>query len=115
MNSEIRIEALIWSGETWDVMEGVAGFSNSTVSTNSFSAIGIDSTTTPEPNGVLLTLLGTGVGGMSVGASARSIKTGLSEGYHWATVIGKTDGGAASWSSSGDGNRTALSARAQRV
>ncbi|MDD1523052.1 hypothetical protein DAA51_24755 [Bradyrhizobium sp. WBAH10] len=58
-------------------MEGVAGFSNSTVSTNSFFAIRIDSTTTPEPNDVLLTLLGTGVGGMSAGASARSIKTGL--------------------------------------
>jgi hypothetical protein len=113
INSEIRIEALIWAGETWDVTEYVAGFFNSVTNSNSWSAIGFNGSTTPEKNGVLTTIIGSIVG-TAFGAGATVPKSGLTEGYNYATVLGKTDTGQAGWSSSNDGNRTALKGYARR-
>lgn len=114
INTEIRIEALLWTGETWDVTKNVAGLSNSEVNSNSFSAIGVNGVT-PEPNGVLQTIPNlAGLAGFAVGATARTFKTGLAEGYNYATLIGKCDAGTATWSSGADGNRTALFGAARR-
>lgn len=111
VNSEIRIEALIWTNETWDVSANMSGFGNSAINSNSFSSIAFNGTTA-EPNGVLMTIPNlAGLGGFSVGASARAMKTGLTEGFNYATIVGKVDTGTASWNSSADGNRTILSGR----
>jgi hypothetical protein len=112
VNSEIRIEALIWTGETWDVTQYIASFSNTVTNSNSFSTIGFNGAV-PEKNGILVTIVGA-IAGTAFGAGCSSAKAGLTEGYNFATVIGKCDAGTASWTSSADGNRTIMKGYARR-
>ena len=112
VNSEIRIEALIWAGETWDVTQYIASFSNTVTNSNSFSTIGFNSAV-PEKNGILVTIVGA-IAGTAFGAGCSSAKAGLTEGYNFATLIGKCDAGTAAWSSSADGNRTIMKGYARR-
>lgn len=112
VNAEIRIEALIWSGETWDVTQYIASFSNTATNSNSFSTIGFNSAV-PEKNGILVTIVGA-IAGTAFGAGCSSAKAGLTEGYNFATLIGKCDAGTAAWTSSADGNRTIMKGYARR-
>jgi hypothetical protein len=108
LNSEIRIEFLVWSGETFQVgaTGNVNAASNATVST----AIGFDGTTADDSS------TQTGVGGVTgnYGIGLILFKSGLAEGYHYATLLGNTNSGTSTWSGgSTAGARTVLTGYAK--
>lgn len=85
INTEIRIEALLWAGETWDVALSAVVDNNTALN---FVAAGIafDNTNTA--------LRGTVAATSSTANAANSLaqvlrENGLSEGYHFATVLGR--------------------------
>lgn len=105
VNTEIRNEFLLWSGEV--VVAAVAGATfNSAGSNVARTTVGFDGTT-GEPGAIGSSSpsanIVTAVGGSYV-------KTGLSEGYHYCTLLGKTDTGTQNWGGSGTADSaTALS------
>lgn len=90
LNSEIRIEQLLWAGEQW-LVQMTGTLANNTNTDLTYVAIGIDSTSTAETNGSFFVCLA--VGGSSGSASCMTVKSGLSEGYHFATLLGCVNGG----------------------
>jgi hypothetical protein len=108
LNTEIRCEFLSWLGEvvqamaTGNVINGAANGQNRT-------SLAFDGTTT-EPGGSQITLTNSD----TVTFSTPAIKSGLSEGYHYATLIGLVASGTGTWYGDIDGRRTAISARVSR-
>lgn len=93
--SAARIEALLWAGERW-VLDGSGGGWLGAVGAVYF-ALGVNGIT-PEQGG--------GFGnssssGMTVTLNAASLKTGLSEGYSYATMLGAVSSNTATYISSG--------------
>lgn len=94
LSSGDRNSFLVWAGENvdWSVS---GGFNNSTSGTNAFTGLGFDGTTAELQQAV--------VGGPSAGTivitsiGLRGVKTGLSEGLHYATLLGASAGGTATW------------------
>lgn len=112
INSEIRIEAAVWSGETLQIeANGTCG--SSTLSGVAQTSIGIDSAT-PEDTTCQVQLYANN----TIGAFAVALnKIGLAEGYHYATLLGTTNGsGTANWigSASAAGVRSTLRGYAKR-
>ncbi|NNU70379.1 hypothetical protein G9X67_34555 [Rhizobium sp. WYCCWR 11152] len=108
LNSEIRSEFLNWSGEVvqanaaGSVISGAANGQNRT-------SLAFDGTTT-EPGGSQATLTNSD----TVPFSAQAMKSGLSEGYHYVTLIGLVSSGTGTWISDVDGRRTSISGRVSR-
>jgi hypothetical protein len=88
IDTSIRNSVLVWSGE--DVRFGICG-TTTTSSPSVLTCIGFDTTSVPE----LEASLANGVSAISVSG----IKAGLSEGLHYATVLGAliTGSGTATW------------------
>ncbi len=88
IDTSIRNSVLVWSGE--DVRFGICG-TTTTSSPSVLTCIGFDTTSVPE----LEASLANGVSSINVSG----IKAGLSEGLHYATVLGAliTGSGTATW------------------
>jgi len=113
INSEIRAEFLAWSGEIIDVfLNGAFGSADNSVT--AATSVGIDGTTAED---AVAQFASTSTGTTTLGSvlSLALSKTGLSEGYHYATLIGKTSAGTCTWLGSGTaGARCTLRVRAKR-
>jgi hypothetical protein len=105
LNSEIRCEFIAWSGETMQAM-GAGNAINGLAGDGSRSALGFDSTTVPEPNGAI-SLMGSAD---IVPFSVLSYQPGLTEGYHYVTLLGAIQTGASTstWYGDTDGRRAAI-------
>jgi hypothetical protein len=108
LNTELRCEFLLWSGEvaqataTGSVINGASNGQNR-------SSLAFDGTTA-EVGGSLSVLSSTD----TVPFSAPATKSGLSEGYHYITLIGLVASGTGTWYGDVDGRRTSMSARIGR-
>lgn len=109
INSEIRVEFLVWSGETVQMAcnGAIKNDSNAVISVS----LGFDGATAED------SYLTWGAPGSSVNQpfSLSAIKTGLSEGYHYALPLAKTVSGTSTLTGSGTaGTRTTLKGYARR-
>lgn len=114
LNTEIRCEFLVWSGEvvdavaTGNAINGAAGDG-----TRSALAFG---TTTPasavEPNGAISLMGSTDI----VPFSAKALKSGLTEGYNYVTLFGaiQTGPSTSTWYGDTDGRRACIAVRITR-
>lgn len=104
VNSEIRNEFLTWADESVPVGVAGSGFLN-TSGDQVYIGVGFDSATPEQGNLAFQSTLAIGPLGLFV------TKSGLSEGYHYATVTAKQTVGSAAFTivSSATGQRTALS------
>jgi len=104
VNSEIRNEFLTWADESVPVGVAGSGFLN-TSGDQVYIGVGFDSATPEQGNLAFQSTLAIGPLGLVV------TKSGLSEGYHYATVTAKQTVGSAAFTivSSATGQRTALS------
>ncbi|MBP6228541.1 MAG: hypothetical protein KA472_11465 [Pseudomonadales bacterium] len=82
-NSEIRNEALLWSGEKWHIAVGGGGY-NSAAGNAVWIGFGVDSTSTAESGAPYFNGAGANYAS-TLGGSI--VKTGLSEGYHYCTLL----------------------------
>lgn len=89
LNTEIRVEFIAWAGETIDY-SAVGTSSNANGGGYNGSAIGFDGTTA-EAGSEQAGPAYTGGAGLVLGIAGH--KNDLAEGYHYATLIGKTSGG----------------------
>ncbi|MDD1534549.1 MULTISPECIES: hypothetical protein [unclassified Bradyrhizobium] len=96
IHSSYRIETLLWAGERW-VIDGAGGGWLGAAGAVYFAA-GVDSSSTPEQGGCFGNSSAAGVV-VSLGLS--SVKTGLSEGYHYATMLGAVSSNTATYITSG--------------
>jgi hypothetical protein len=105
INSEIRNEAILWEDESW-ILAASGSLSHGSVGQNSLAAIGIDSGTPPAdmPGGILLT--NTAAQNFPFGVTY--IASALTEGYHYATLVGRTPAGTASYRGAGAGDQCVL-------
>jgi hypothetical protein len=108
LNSEIRCEFLIWSGEVAQAAANGSLISGAANGANR-SSLAFDGTT-PEPGGSQATMTNSD----TVPFSAPALKNGLSEGYHYATLIGLVASGTGTWIADVDGRRTAITGRVSR-
>jgi hypothetical protein len=93
LNTEIRNSFLCWAGENVSFM--VSGAQQSSASgTPATTAVGFDGTTPEQAMGAVNPPSGATYQ-TSIGIS--DIKTGLSEGLHYATLLGASGGGTATW------------------
>lgn len=97
LNSEIRTSFLIWDGEVLDCsVDGIVA--HDTTNSSVTSSLAIDGTT-PEDT---VSKFDCPVGNFQSGLAMRLVKTGLSEGSHYVTLIGKNAGsGSSVWLGSG--------------
>ena len=104
LNTEIRNELLLWSGETVHVTaSGLC--SNGATGQNIFTSLAVDSTTVPVASGGGLTPY---LGGAIAPTAVAHVASGLSEGYHYVTMIGKVDSDTGTWYGDSDGRRCAV-------
>ncbi|MFW2232650.1 MULTISPECIES: hypothetical protein [Rhizobium] len=108
LNSEIRCETLLWSGELFDATS-VGSIINGAANGRNNSSLGFDGTTS-EPNGSQAVLSSTD----TVPFSCTALKSGLSEGYHYVTLLGLVNSGTGTWYGDVDSRRTCIRARAGR-
>ena len=93
LNTEIRNSFLCWAGENVSFM--VSGAQQSSASgTPATTAVGFDGTTPEQAMGAVNPPSGATYQ-TSIGIS--DVKTGLSEGLHYATLLGASGGGTATW------------------
>jgi hypothetical protein len=93
LNTEIRNGFLCWAGENVSFM--VSGAQQSSASgTPATTAVGFDGTTPEQAMGAINPPSGATYQ-TSIGIS--DVKTGLSEGLHYATLLGASGGGTATW------------------
>lgn len=104
LNSEIRCEFLIWPGETLQGA-GAGSVSNNTASAACFTSIGVDSTTTPEVGGASYSSTNANNSGAF---SVPVIRSNLTQGYHFITLLGATSTGTGTWTGPTDGTRSAV-------
>jgi len=93
INSEIRIEFLVWNGEIFQINAGGQCAASSSP-LDPFTAFAFDGTSAEDSEGVTETVTGTSAG---VGFSFTHYKSGLSEGYHYATLLGQISSGTGTW------------------
>lgn len=112
LNSEIRVEFLIWTGEVAEISASGAGQKSDTANSCQ-SSIGIDGTTAENVFNA----------GQSTSASVRwpvgmaLVKTGLSEGYHYATFLGmqvSSNTGTCGWDGGAAGAATTINVRLKK-
>lgn len=106
INSEIRIEFLIWANES--IMLATGGRTvNSGAANVTVTSFAFDSTSTPE-NCYTQAQGFTASADITLGLPF--VRYGLSEGYHYATILGKVDANTGTWFGGGtDGARISLS------
>jgi len=92
IHSEMRVEALSWAGETWDLALGGSVF-NSNTGQSVFTAVGFDGVTAESPASTQV--MANGNAYQSVGF--RVAKAGLSEGYHYGTGLGAVTANTGQW------------------
>jgi hypothetical protein len=107
INTEIRIEFLIWSGDVIEVHSSGSVFNN-TNGASAFSAIGFDGVTAED--GAIATVT---TANYYNPAAVTSLKTGLAEGYHYATLLGAVDANTGQWRGQASGATTTLYARSR--
>jgi hypothetical protein len=104
INSEIRNEFIIWSGETAHISL-LGNVQSTTPSTTIDTSIGIDGITAEDTYSRSYTH-GANV---PVNCSAALFKSGLTEGYHYSTLLGLIASGTGTWAGGGTaGARTTL-------
>jgi hypothetical protein len=104
INSEIRCEFLVWAGETIQLQSN-GQINSAAPNANAQTSLGIDGTTAEDT----LSDSNAFSNNTDQGFSTSLFKTGLTEGYHYATVIGKSSLGAITYRGSGSvGLRTTL-------
>ncbi len=111
LNTEIRCEFLLWSGETMEALASGSAI-NGAAGDGSRSSLGVDSTTVPEVGGALSQMGSSDI----VPFSAPAYRTGLAEGYHYVTLLGaiQTGPSTSTWYGDADGRRTSLTGRTRR-
>ncbi|MGR8923870.1 hypothetical protein ACU8MB_08985 [Rhizobium leguminosarum] len=110
LNSEIRCEALVWSGEIFEAISSGTCV-NGASSGGNRSSLAFNGTT-PEPSGSMAIVV---AAGDSVPFSAQATKTGLTEGYNFVTLIGGVQtSGTGTWYGDADSRRTSIAARVRR-
>lgn len=103
VNSEIRNEVLLWAGERWALdLTGVMWQSTATAWVG--CSIGVDGAT-PEPSGAYSTSPANNAFSPS---GVTALKSGLSEGYHYATMLGIVGSNTGNYGGASDGLRCAL-------
>jgi hypothetical protein len=108
VNSEIRIEFLIWTGE--NIYLAANGYGTNDANGTIAASIGIDGATAED----VMVQSNTGTN-TSSGFSVPIWKSGLSEGYHYATFVSKTTGGTTTFLGSGTaGTRCTMRGFAKR-
>ncbi|WP_221989978.1 hypothetical protein [Rhizobium laguerreae] len=104
VNSEIRCQFLLWSGEKVEAI-AAGSFVNGNANGGQIAALGFNTTTTPEDVGVTAVIAAAEVSPFSVGA----LKEGLSEGFNYATLMGWVSAsGGATFYGDINGRRTSL-------
>ncbi|MFZ5565975.1 MAG: hypothetical protein ACOY95_03130 [Pseudomonadota bacterium] len=93
LNTEIRNEFLVWAGEKAQI--STEGYQLSGGAGNTYTSVGIDGTTA-EDTCVAQSNPADGFGS----ANCTLQKTGLAEGYHYATLLAKVDVSSATWAGS---------------
>jgi len=94
LKSEIRIEFLVWSGEIIQLFS--SGQADTGANGTNYTSIGIDGAVAED------VFAAGGIGGTAGGVNAGVplVKSGLSEGYHYATLVGKVNSGTGLWEGS---------------
>jgi hypothetical protein len=95
LNTEIRLEFLVWTGEIVESAITATVVNSGNNSTN--TSIGFDGTTAEPLDPYIASALDSVVG-------ISWPKDGLAEGYHYATLLGKTSAGTGSWRGGGAGS-----------
>jgi len=103
INTEIRLEALLWAGETWQV-QACGALQGDGVFTM-FSRIAFDGA------GEILSGVAFTFGAANYNGSGHSAiaKTNLSEDYHYATIFGRVVSGTGTWRAAGTDHQFSLS------
>lgn len=109
LNSEIRCEFLIWTSEFVEAMGAGSNFNN-TASGRNMTSLGFDGTTT-EVSGNQSILAGSS---QLTTFAAQALKSGLSQGYHYVTLLGSVDSGTGTWNGDQDGRRSSILAKVSR-
>lgn len=92
LNTEIRNEFLIWSDETCTLQMNGPMYSSS-AATYAIGAFGIDGTTALQAGGADVVTYGYGTSAVLPGAAFGATTSELSEGYHYVTLLGRTNVG----------------------
>ncbi|WP_049732868.1 hypothetical protein [Rhizobium ecuadorense] len=109
LSTNLDIEALLWSGEVFDVTSSGAVFNN-TADAGNISTIAFDGT--GETAGAIS--LTTAIS-QNLPFSVSAIKTGLAQGYHLATLFASTNiVSTGRWRGDADGRRTNIVGRVHR-
>jgi hypothetical protein len=105
-SSEGRVEFMTWGDEAVHV--GVSGSAfNATDSATTNTSLGFDGTTAEET--FVQTFTPPSSGGINSACSLSLVKNGLSEGYHYATILGLVTTGTGNWLGTATvGKRTAI-------
>ena len=111
INSEIRVEFLAWTGEVVTI-SATGTMENSTAGQSVNASIGIDDTTAED----MFNRFNNGATGGTPGSFGGTInKTGLTEGYHYATLLGYVNANTGTfYGNAAAGLRCALTVRARR-
>lgn len=104
LNSEIRCEFIIWSGESAAVTASGTNFNN-TADGRNLTALGVDGVT-PEVSGGRNIV--PSLANVFIAFAAQALKEGLSEGYHYITLLGAVDAGTGTWVGDADGRRSSI-------
>jgi hypothetical protein len=113
LNPEIRCEALLWSGETFDATAS-GSCVNGASAGGCRSSLGYNSTTVSEIIGTISII--NNVSGDIVPFTAQGSKSGLTQGYNYVTLLGAVQTGASTctWYGDADARRTSIIARVRR-
>ncbi len=88
INSEIRVQFLSWSEPALNF--AVTGGSYNSAANQTITSVGIDSTSTPQD----VASFGSGASSQPVGLSHTNA---VSEGFHYATILGRVSAGTGNW------------------
>lgn len=110
-SSDLRIEFLSWAGEVLQV--GYGGMaSNNVNSASSYAALAFDSTAAEQASGS--TGFINGLNGNGILLARQIPKTGLTEGYHYCTVVIRCSAGASTFFAGGGAEGWAITLSAKR-
>ena len=106
LSSSERVEFLVWSDESF-TMHVTGSANNNAIGGETFCSIGLDNAS-PTDGGIELDNP-TGLSGNLMAMGITTVLSGMADGYHYATVLGKVSAGTSTWQGSGSsGSRVAL-------
>ena len=106
LNTEIRIEFLVWTGEIVRFGFNTGVFSAATSGVSVATSIGINGTTAEDV--IALGVAVNNAGTAQLPLSGTIFKSGMTEGYNYATLLGKTSAGTVGWMGGAASLRTTL-------